>query len=257
VSHGLVVQIEKVVPNLSPSTETNAARFQSAQTVGGDFLSVSEARRIRDKKRLAAHYIANREKVIARAAKWHAENPEKSKRIKSNWNARNPEKRKASREKWASSNPLNQKSRADKYRATHKDEVKARNAKWHFENPEKAKAGKAAYRAANPEKMREQFHRYRARKLSATTATNSELLSIVTWQTRIRKLRLAACYWCAVEFDPRPKGSWHMDHVIALSRGGSHSAVNLCISCPACNLRKNAKPLAEWSASLPQPMLPI
>ena len=33
----------------------------------------------------------------------------------------------------------------------------------------------------------------------------------------------------------------HLDHYIPLSKGGEHTLSNLVISCPHCNLSKNAK----------------
>jgi len=44
------------------------------------------------------------------------------------------------------------------------------------------------------------------------------------------------CYWCG---DKLPTRKMHIDHIVAISRGGKHEASNVCRSCPLCNLRKN------------------
>ena len=34
---------------------------------------------------------------------------------------------------------------------------------------------------------------------------------------------------------------YHVDHVVALARGGSNTVGNLQVLCPGCNLRKGAR----------------
>jgi 5-methylcytosine-specific restriction endonuclease McrA len=41
----------------------------------------------------------------------------------------------------------------------------------------------------------------------------------------------------------------HIDHVVAISRGGADAAHNLLPACAPCNLGKGAKSLAEWAAT--------
>ena len=44
------------------------------------------------------------------------------------------------------------------------------------------------------------------------------------------------------------KVKWHLDHVMPLVLGGSHTAGNIQMLCANCNLRKNAKHPLEWAA---------
>jgi len=55
----------------------------------------------------------------------------------------------------------------------------------------------------------------------------------------ILRLRLMPCFYCA-----KPGGS--IDHVIPVSRGGSHSLGNLVSCCQSCNASKGARFLTEW-----------
>ncbi len=43
-----------------------------------------------------------------------------------------------------------------------------------------------------------------------------------------------SCYWCGVFM---PNGGT-VDHIVALSKKGSHTSANICASCPSCNSRK-------------------
>jgi 5-methylcytosine-specific restriction endonuclease McrA len=43
------------------------------------------------------------------------------------------------------------------------------------------------------------------------------------------------CYWCKALTKP---GERHVDHMVPLSAGGTHTAGNLCITCVDCNLSK-------------------
>lgn len=54
------------------------------------------------------------------------------------------------------------------------------------------------------------------------------------------------CWWCGC----RLTDDYHIDHRIALSKGGSNSANNICISCPVCNLRKQDKMPWEFNGRL-------
>lgn len=45
------------------------------------------------------------------------------------------------------------------------------------------------------------------------------------------------CGICGVAADP---DDWHLDHVVSLSRGGSHTYANTQVSHPPCNVRKGA-----------------
>ncbi len=60
------------------------------------------------------------------------------------------------------------------------------------------------------------------------------------WESQERK-----CYHCSRSLD-KPE---HLDHLIPLSRGGTHTPDNLVASCARCNLQKRektAKEFAKW-----------
>lgn len=75
---------------------------------------------------------------------------------------------------------------------------------------------------------------------------------ILSWERKWRKRKKVTCYWCRIK---HPPDQCHMDHVVALRNGGSHTIGNVCISCRLCNVRKNAKTLEQWNNHLAQPAL--
>jgi len=40
----------------------------------------------------------------------------------------------------------------------------------------------------------------------------------------------------------RKRDSYHIDHVVPISKGGPHSITNVILCCPECNLKKHAAP---------------
>lgn len=54
--------------------------------------------------------------------------------------------------------------------------------------------------------------------------------------------------------------SWHVDHILPISRGGTTEDLNLCATCTACNTSKGTRTPDEWRtdpdyASRAQPFL--
>lgn len=55
-----------------------------------------------------------------------------------------------------------------------------------------------------------------------------------------------ACWWCGEKVDD----SYHIDHRVPLSKGGTNKPENICISCARCNLSKGSKLPHEWNGRL-------
>lgn len=50
-------------------------------------------------------------------------------------------------------------------------------------------------------------------------------------------LQCGKCLYCNCELN----NVFHVDHILAVSKGGDNNKYNLCISCSTCNLRKGNK----------------
>ncbi len=130
----------------------------------------------------------------------------------------------------------------------------ARNKDWRTHNIEREIAIKSSYREKNRETLRAKgrayvkthlaehnarWHRYDARKRQAKgTYTAQE----VSEQFDRQKGR---CYWCSKKLDKK-KRTYHVDHVIPLTRGGSNDISNVVIACPHCNMSRNDRLPHEW-----------
>lgn len=61
------------------------------------------------------------------------------------------------------------------------------------------------------------------------------------------------CYYCQRRFS---RSEMHIDHIIPIARGGSHTSDNICSSCKTCNLTKNQKTLDRLTF-IEQRLLPL
>ena len=112
------------------------------------------------------------------------------------------------------------------------------NAAWDAANMGRKRAGERAWRKANLSKERladaERRHRRRARKRGATVG--------VIDPTALWAACGGTCGLCGVSIDvalawPDP-GSKSIDHILPLSKGGSHSQENVQWAHLVCNTRK-------------------
>lgn len=91
---------------------------------------------------------------------------------------------------------------------------------------------KKAWQKANPEKVRAQTERRRIRKL--------ENLEYFISDKELIKLYRSPCIYC---------GSTKritLDHIIPISRGGTHGIGNIAAACISCNSSKRDKTITEW-----------
>lgn len=147
-----------------------------------------------------------------RAKRYREQNPEKSKFAVAAWRLKNTEHER-------------------QYRANNSDRISANFARWASNNTEMVKATQARFRERNRNKRRNQEHLRRVRK----TDSSAKLVT----ERDLRKLLLKPCIYCGAK-------SAHIDHIIPLARGGTHSVGNLAPACQWCNLSKNSKYIMEW-----------
>lgn len=158
-------------------------------------------------ERSRAYYASNKERVLERTHAWFVANKERHHELTRAWYA-------ANKEKHNERIRLNRKVNKDRYLATQR-----------------------AYRAAHPEVSRLGTRRYRARKVEAEgTHTDADI------QAQYKRQR-GKCYYCGVKVGD----TYHVDHVVPLSRGGSDDPGNLVIACVSCNTSKSDKLPHEWA----------
>lgn len=67
---------------------------------------------------------------------------------------------------------------------------------------------------------------------------------VIPYITSAKDMRRPLAQDCAECHSPGE----HVDHIVAISRGGSHSIGNLQMLCASCNWNKNDLTLVEWRA---------
>lgn len=76
----------------------------------------------------------------------------------------------------------------------------------------------------------------------------------------LRSIHGDSCCYCGIDMDfnrgTRGAGIARnratLEHILPLSRGGTHTFSNTSLACHRCNVSKNAKTLDEWSPPLPR-----
>lgn len=107
------------------------------------------------------------------------------------------------------------------------------------------------YRASHPEIVSKIRNKRRAIKQNSSIG---DLSQIAAWEKTWRSQKKVTCHWCGTRREPR---EFHVDHVIPISKGGSHILENLCVSCAGCNHQKNCMMPEMWNKKLSQPLLII
>lgn len=167
--------------------------------------------------------------------------------------AADKERQAAATRAWRVANPEKWREIGRAYRETHRDEMKekarvyaqtrgkeriARYGKAYRDaNRERRKMWARADRDAKREMYRAKDERRRASKMKAEgTHTGDDIKA----QYKRQKGR---CYWCGEKVGD----TYHVDHIVPLSRGGSNWPDNLVVSCPFCNTSKGDRLPHEWS----------
>lgn len=134
--------------------------------------------------------------------------------------------------------------------ATRSERRKASALKWYYKNieysretyeknKEQIKARRRARSSENLEIRRAENQRRRARKRNAEGHFTAKDV------TMILAAQGGACPGCMSSIAL----SYHVDHIVPLSRGGSNWPSNIQLLCEPCNLRKGARTMDEWRAS--------
>ena len=157
--------------------------------------------------------MTDKEKKRASFAKWYAKNKD----YFIEWRKRNPEKVLLAAAKW---------------REGHPSEHKKASAKWIKNNPDKVSAMNRDWRKRNPGKVTAKWHTRRARKQGSGGKLSTNIRT---------KLLLKQNNKCAICKTDLRKSGHHLDHVMPLALGGKNEDRNIQLTCPPCNLRKQAK----------------
>jgi len=150
-----------------------------------------------------------------------------------------------------------------RYYAKHKEEELARNARY-LSTPEhlerKLEQGRQWYakdREKNCEHARQYSHTERGKVASRANSSNRRALKrksggkhTLAELQELYTSQEGKCFYCKAVLGTG-RGSWHADHYIPLSKGGSNAISNIVITCPTCNRKKHNKLPHDWTKELP------
>jgi 5-methylcytosine-specific restriction endonuclease McrA len=146
--------------------------------------------------------------------------------------------RRAEQKRWREQNPERAKAHREKYQQTEKwkrlrepSRVRARERYW--EHPDAQRAKDKAWRDANPDKVRSYWSRSDAVRRMAVQDMEAEHVSRAYIITRDG----SRCHICGKKCR---SSEIHLDHLVPISRGGTHTAANLRVACAHCNLSRGA-----------------
>ncbi len=129
---------------------------------------------------------------------------------------------------------------AKHYKVDHIDVMRRREKEWRKTHPERQAEHVRKYESKHPDVRRGINNRRRAKlSNSPSNFTKTDVqLQLLSQNGR--------CWWCG-----KPTADkYHVDHRIALARGGSNASNNIVISCPSCNLKKKDKSPWEFNGRL-------
>lgn len=138
------------------------------------------------------------------------------------------ERGKEKRAAWLEANAERYKELQRESYERHRDKVKQRAADWAAANDERRREIRQEWKRRNPDLVREHTQRRRAQLMDAFVEPVDR-----------RKVYLRDAGLCRICGQPVEPEAFEIDHIIPLSRGGTHEMGNVQAAHPSCNRRKN------------------
>jgi 5-methylcytosine-specific restriction endonuclease McrA len=150
------------------------------------------------------------------------------------WYRANKERHRAKGRAWAEEN----RERLKEYHAAYYEANREKWTAYAVENADRRRENARRRRAEEPELRRRHVRAYQARKLKVRVEDVNPLV--------VLERDDGICGICGADVDPQ---AFEVDHVIPISRGGSHSYDNVQAAHGSCNRRKNARMPDEYEVA--------
>lgn len=146
----------------------------------------------------------------------------------------NKEKRLANAKEWVKNNPDKVKACRAKYTEANKERLSNMRMEWRKKNPEKDKLTGIKYfqTPKGIDAKRRHSHIRRARQNNSGGKLSVGIVS------KLMALQKSLCVACKCSLT---KNKAHLDHIVALSKGGLNVDTNVQLLCATCNIKKRAK----------------
>jgi len=173
---------------------------------------------------LDARYRSDRQGWIDRVRVWQIENKEHRSAYEKAYWAQRPEAVKAIRKRHYEAYRQQESERNRIYKSINRAKIAATDRKW---------------RSANPEKRHVYACNRRARfRLAEGRHTAEDIV-------RIYQAQAGKCAYCKIRLGRK----YHVDHIVALTKGGSNWPRNIQLLCGPCNIRKRDHDPLDYARS--------
>lgn len=108
-------------------------------------------------------------------------------------------------------------------------------------NPGKRASQQKAYESRFPERRAQLGRNQRAKRRGSEGTHNYREIDTIF------NLQRGRCANCHAKLFKSGKKKYHVDHIVAIAKGGSNWPENLQCLCPPCNLSKGAKDPIDWA----------
>lgn len=171
-----------------------------------------------------AYYAKNRERELERHKKHYSEN---AGRLRADAQVRSARRWKENREKVLGEGRRWRNANLEQVRKAGRE----RSKKFRTENPQEARRRIADWERRNRDKVQGYTRKRRKMRMEAVGSHTQDDL------TKILNLQKNACANCFTKFDGSVIRT--LDHIVALSNGGSENPDNLQFLCKSCNCKKS------------------
>jgi len=153
-------------------------------------------------------------------------NKEQAKATNRAWYEANKDRVRAKNRAWIEANPERHKEIVQAWYENNRDRKRETSRLWHQQNPDRARAYSSKRRAIK------------------SNALVHEVPDEMVWE--FNPAGPGCCNYCANPLVFASRATWEVDHVVPLSRGGTHEVGNLVVACVRCNRSKGARLIHEW-----------
>lgn len=140
------------------------------------------------------------------------------------------------------------------YHAANRSAIGARMKEYQKSKPHIWRRNVANYKTKYPSRVKASKKKYsdahkfentmRCKERRARIRTNGgDSVAARQFYSWIKNQEFVSCTYCGIFVSG---DNIHIDHIIPVSRGGTHEPNNFCVACSGCNIDKSDKLLAEW-----------
>lgn len=171
-------------------------------------------------------------------SKYVEDNKEKLREYDKKQYWKSPDKHRENRRKSNIVNTESIKEKREIYYKNNKDMILQKNHEYYNKNKAYVNLRNKKYYCNNKDKFifKARERKNKLREVSDGSITEKSLY-------KIYELQKHKCAYCDCNLEESGK---HLDHIIPISKGGSHTLNNVHYVCPTCNLSKNNKTEEEW-----------